>query len=236
MTRALTGHPESLKITTVPALPDSPWGWMAAQTNTAFAARAVRHSVPSEADCRACHDSARTEILGFNALQLSTDRDPNAPHAETLEPGMVTLGTLVNEGVAQPNREDLVTTPPRIPGDPLTRAALGYLSANCGHCHNAEGSLATVGLFLKHTSGARVWQDEPAAQSAVGRPSNWQIPGAPEGASWRIRPGDPGLTAILKRMRSRNPASQMPPLGTAIRDQEGIELVERWVGNLKPLR
>lgn len=37
MTRALTGHPESLKITAAPQLPESPWGWMAAQTNTAFA-------------------------------------------------------------------------------------------------------------------------------------------------------------------------------------------------------
>lgn len=37
MSRALTGHPESIKIAAAPALPASPWGWMAAQTNTAFA-------------------------------------------------------------------------------------------------------------------------------------------------------------------------------------------------------
>lgn len=37
MTRALTGHPESDKITEVPKLPDSPWGWIAARDNTAFA-------------------------------------------------------------------------------------------------------------------------------------------------------------------------------------------------------
>ena len=45
-----------------------------------------RHAIPSVEDCRACHDSARTEILGFTALQLSDDRDPNAPHAEALAP------------------------------------------------------------------------------------------------------------------------------------------------------
>src|SRR5690606_3440737 len=32
------------------------------------------HSIPSTDECRACHDSGRTEILGFNALQLSPDR------------------------------------------------------------------------------------------------------------------------------------------------------------------
>ena len=56
------------------------------------------HSIPSVTECRACHVSNRTEVLGFNALQLSTDRDPNAIHGEPLEPGMATLATLVNDG------------------------------------------------------------------------------------------------------------------------------------------
>lgn len=59
--------------------------------NVAELAPGKRHSIPSIADCRSCHDSSRTEILGFNALQLSTDRDPHALHAEPLTPGMVTL-------------------------------------------------------------------------------------------------------------------------------------------------
>lgn len=37
MSRALTGHPQAIKITTVPPMPESPWGWVAAQDNTAFA-------------------------------------------------------------------------------------------------------------------------------------------------------------------------------------------------------
>jgi hypothetical protein len=37
MTRSLTGHPEAVKITEFPKLPESPWGWMASQDNTAFA-------------------------------------------------------------------------------------------------------------------------------------------------------------------------------------------------------
>ncbi|MGE5815371.1 MAG: hypothetical protein ACM36C_12860 [Acidobacteriota bacterium] len=196
-------------------------------------ARGTRHSIPSVSDCRACHDSARTEILGFNTLQLSDDRDPNAPHAEPLQPGMVTLRTLVEEGVLRPGREDLVKNPPRIAGDAVTRSAIGYLSANCGHCHNREGSLASVGLFLKHSSAAKRWQEETVAESAVGHASSWQIPGAPEGTSYRISPGAPDLSAVLHRMRSRRPSSQMPPLGTVIADQEGIETIERWVRELR---
>ena len=50
------------------------------------------HAIPSTADCRACHESRRTEVLGFTALQLSTDRDPNAVHGEPLQPVSHQLG------------------------------------------------------------------------------------------------------------------------------------------------
>jgi hypothetical protein len=101
-------------------------------------------------DWRGCHDSARTEILGFTALQLSTDRDPRAPHAEPVSPDMVTLRTLVEEQVLAPARPELVTAPPSIEAaDARTRSVLGYLSTNCGSCHNEESSIANLGLLLK---------------------------------------------------------------------------------------
>ena len=53
--------------------------------NVAEVAPGKRHSIPSITECRSCHDSARTEILGFDALNLSDDRDPNAPHAEAAD-------------------------------------------------------------------------------------------------------------------------------------------------------
>jgi len=36
MSRALTGHPQDLKMPPAPALPAGPWAWMGAITNTAF--------------------------------------------------------------------------------------------------------------------------------------------------------------------------------------------------------
>src|SRR5690349_11109089 len=105
--------------------------------NIAEIADGKRHSIPSVSECRACHDSNRTETLGFSALQLSIDRDPNALHAEPLAGDMLTVKTLVDEDLLTPRRPELVTNPPRIAADtPMTRAALGYLSTNCGSCHN----------------------------------------------------------------------------------------------------
>src|SRR5829696_1631928 len=67
------------------------YAWNNAQTDAELAsesgvagiaeiAAAKRHSIPPVSECRSCHDSSRTEILGFTALQLSDDRDPNALH------------------------------------------------------------------------------------------------------------------------------------------------------------
>ena len=45
-----------------------------------------QHNIPSGADCAACHGTTRAP-LGFNPLQLSDDRDPNAIHGEPLTGG-----------------------------------------------------------------------------------------------------------------------------------------------------
>lgn len=168
-----------------------------------------RHDIPSATDCLACHGSRRTGPLGFNALQLSTDRDPNAVHREALAPGMVTLKTLVEQGLLMPAQTDLVADPPRIrTGNPRTRAVLGYLAANCGGCHNRSDEIA---------------------RSLVGQPTSWQVPGVPEGASVLVDAAAPDLSAILVRMGSRRPSQQMPPLGTVTRDQEALDVIRQWI-------
>jgi hypothetical protein len=34
---------------------------------------------------------------------------------------------------------------------------------------------------------------------------------------------------MLVRMKSRRPSSQMPPLGTVLRDDEAIAAIEKWL-------
>jgi hypothetical protein len=186
------------------------------------------HSIPAVDQCRACHVSNRTEILGFNALQLSTDRDANALHAEPLAAGMLTLETLSQEGLLSPARPDLVTAPPRIAARSADeRALLGYLAANCGACHNRQTDLAPLGLQWKH--GEIATRGADALVSLAGHRTKWQVPGVPEGDSVVIDPAHPEQSAVLKRMRSRSPASQMPPLGTVVQDREAIALLQRWL-------
>jgi hypothetical protein len=66
-------------------------------------------------------------------------------------------------------------------------------------------------------------------QSLIGLQSRWQAPGRPDGTTVFLDPDDPQGSAILLRMRSRRPSSQMPPLGTAVQDQEAIDAIGRWI-------
>ena len=227
--------------------------WNDAQTDAALApetgipgiaevAPGKRHSIPSIADCRACHDSARTEILGFDALNLSDDRDPNAPHAEPLTREMLTLKTLMDESLIYPKRPALIETPPRIAASsPEARAALGYLSTNCGSCHNRESSIASLGLILKH-SIAETHGDKPSGLSnsectaalatTVGKRGHWVVPEAQD-ASRLINPGHPESSAVVRRVKSRRPSSQMPPLGSVVVDKRAVDLLTTWVEGMQ---
>jgi hypothetical protein len=184
------------------------------------------HEVPSESDCRACHQGRSTPVLGMGALQLSPDRDPNAPHREPVVEGSLDLPSLVARGLLVNLPERLLREPPRIASDnPRARAALGYLFGNCSGCHNAEGPIAQVGLDFDQRVGAA---DPPRAlRSAVGQRSGFAIPGA--GETLRIAPGRPEASAVAYRMGSRWPASQMPPLGTRAVDHEALELLSGWI-------
>ena len=187
------------------------------------------HSIPSREDCRTCHENGATPVLGFTSLQLSDDRDPAAPHAEPLRPGMMTLRALVDDQLFEPPRPELAARPPRIEGDPRTRAALGYLSANCGHCHNENSSVATVRFPLLMPAYASSERVQQTIERLLARTAKWDLPHALPGTTSFVVPGAPHESAIVARMRSRRPSSQMPPLGTVVADREAIDLVSAWI-------
>jgi hypothetical protein len=190
----------------------------------------VHHSIPSRYDCRACHEGRPVPVLGFTALQLSPDRDPGAPHSEPLRSGDVSLRRLVERGLLRGLPPRLLARPPRIAArSARERAALGYLYGNCAMCHNATGPLASLGLSLDYTLGRGTRGEPGALETAVGQASHFRVPDEAEGRSERVRPGDPDRSAVAVRMASRAAATQMPPLGTRLVDEDAVRLVRRWI-------
>jgi mono/diheme cytochrome c family protein len=195
--------------------------------SVADVAAGKRHSIPAQTDCAACHGTARPGPLGFTALQLSPDRDPNAIHGESLQPGMITLATLFDEGLIDGISRDVLANPPRVAtSNPRTRTVLGYLSANCGSCHNGRGEIAALGPILREDDLLR--DADAVAARLVNQPTKWQIQGRTEG-SVLVDPKMPEQSALLARLRSRSPSSQMPPLGTVLRDSDAVQVVSDWI-------
>jgi hypothetical protein len=197
--------------------------------------RATRYVVPSEYDCRACHEGAPVPVLGFTALQLSPDRDPHAPHAETPTPNMADLRVLAARGLVRNLPQQLIDQPPRIAtSSPTERAALGYLHANCSHCHSVP---TETGASVPVDTILQLKATDPSSASNVLRslieaPGRYRIAGA-DTPMRIVSPGDAHASVLPLRMRSRDPRVQMPPLGTSIPDTEAIALIERWINELK---
>ena len=181
------------------------------------------HDVPSTTDCRACHEGAATPVLGFSALQLAR-ADANAPHAERPAPGSVDLDGLVRRGLLAGHS----VAETRIEASSAReRAALGYLHANCGGCHNATGPLRELGLELDYRLVREPGATAPAIATAVGRGS--RLRGADAQVHLRIAPGASAESLLVERMGSRFGALQMPPLGTRHVDADALALVADWI-------
>jgi hypothetical protein len=191
-----------------------------------------RHHIPSASDCAACHGNGGTPVLGFTALQLSADRDPGAPNGEPFREGMLTLETLLDEQLLAPAHREFQMRPPRIPGDARTRAALGYLTANCGHCHNERSAVATVRFPLRMPAYASQDHLDRTIDALLTRTTKWDLPHTEPGTTALVAAGAPDLSALFVRMRSRRPSSQMPPLGTALPDRQALDLLSAWITDL----
>src|SRR6185436_4134571 len=98
---------------------------------------------------------------------------------------------------------------------------------NCGSCHNREGSIASLGLDLRYTIDDAL-TCASALASTVNKRGHWLVPEAQE-ASRVINPGHPESSAMIRRVKSRRPISQMPPIGTVVADKAAVDLLTSWV-------
>lgn len=182
----------------------------------------TQHDVPSTRTCRNCHDGLPGKVLGFSAVQLSRGG-----------PG-VTLDALVANG-------KLSAPPPGgrgypVPGSAIERAALGYLHANCGHCHNPSGEayrFVDQVLFLD------------VATLALGDPTQTKTYTTTIGkrttallhrqSDLRVKAGDHAGSDVWLRMGRREryfPPPNMPPYGTELVDLAGRDAVAQWIDAL----
>jgi len=172
----------------------------------------TEHDIPTSIQCTTCHVKLDERVLGYSAFQLS--------HGGSGD----TIATLSAEG-------KLTVPAPlgfTVPGNAVDQAALGYLHANCGNCHNQGG--ANVNLYMRLLVSNTTVQETDAYTSGVNVvTANW-----PCGGCVRIAPGDAAASAIVMRMSVRGNTDQMPPIGTEVVDDTGVQVVSDWVNSLPP--
>lgn len=184
-------------------------------------ARGTAHDVPKESDCPRCHRPELERPIGVSAIQLSGAGNG------------VRLRTLVDE--------QALTAPPAnpdgfvLPGDATARAALGYLHANCGHCHAPDSDqfmIVDMSLRLEVGKLASVAMT-PAYVTTVNQLTQ-STKGGTQGQI-RIKPGNPSQSALYYRMGIRLVAPeslQMPPAATEVVDTTGRAAVGSWIMGL----
>lgn len=170
------------------------------------------HDVPPARHCMACHAGSAGRVLGFSAIQLA--------HASADEISLQTLS----------NRHLLTTAVPKsgqLPGDALTQQVLGYLHANCGHCHG-QGRASVKGPRCFDPRGdldlsLRVAELRSVADTGLYRTALDDI----------IERGDPDHSALIRHF-SRHGFFwvPMPPLATEQIDVQAAQMLRAWISQL----
>jgi hypothetical protein len=208
-----------------------PYVWNTAQDATTAQpmgvqnANGTQHDVPSRFDCRGCHDNLKpTRILGFGAIQLDWD-NPDAAQLDLKE--LVTRDLLTNP----PTAPSTPTEPYfKLPGTVNEPPALGYLHANCGHCHNpTSGNYGATPMELRLTVGTLgQLSTTPAYMTAVN--CNTNVSGTT--ATKIIVAGQPDNSAMIERFESTNMSLHMPQKGSEITDPTGQTTLRTWITNI----
>lgn len=175
-------------------------------------ARGTEHDVPAADRCFGCHGGRKSRVLGFSSVQLDNGGVP----------ALSELGAML---LVKPQQSF------RVPGNPVEHAALGYLYANCSHCHNQDRPEAEPRCFDPDNS----LDFSLNANSLTGDVTKTAVYSSVVGQ--QIRAGKPDQGRVMELISRRESAgiwpNQMPPLGTDVVDTKGIETIREWISAMK---
>lgn len=167
----------------------------------------VTHHIPSRFDCRSCHESNDTVIIGFDELRLNGPRSgESGSQLEALE----RAGVFTDDLPSEPDAVD--------EADEATREVLGYLHGNCAHCHNSSPETMSV-LSLEH---------DVAFDNLVAVPTS----GSGQAHGIRVDPGSPETSILFQALSGETDDDEvqaMPPVGVDRIDQDAVERVRAWI-------
>jgi hypothetical protein len=170
--------------------------------------KGTTHDVPTAGQCFGCHGGRPNRVLGFSAIQLAHTNADGLDMSNLIE-------------------LDLLTNPPEssitVPGTNEEKSALGYLHANCSHCHNKENPAPDNQCFNPQRSFSFLLK---AATSSVTTSQTYTT-----AIDKVIKSGKASSSDVIKQMAVREDDNGMPPLGTEKVDNSGLSLIRAWINN-----
>ena len=176
----------------------------------------TQHDIPSQLDCNACHANVRDVLIGVSAMQLGASD------------GDGTLWMLADAGLLM----NAPNPPYDMPGSGIVKDALGYLHANCGHCHNPISAInKQTSMRLRVFTTDTTPEQTPTYTTATCLAMKHAIP--PDGQIFTLVPGDPDASGIPVRMNQRGGFGMPPVLGcTKMVDEAGVATVRAWISSM----
>jgi uncharacterized repeat protein (TIGR03806 family) len=174
---------------------------------------------PSRPDCRACHNSNTSGVLGLKARQLN--RNFTYPSGVTDNE----LRAWNHIGMFAPKIDDaeLATIPALAAADDAARSlqdrARSYLDANCSQCHRPGGTVAYFDARYDTPLEKQELIDGPVLiDQGIDRPRI-------------ISPHDIWRSIAFMRVNTVDDI-KMPPVARETIDQRGVKLLKEWITSL----
>ena len=178
---------------------------------------------PSRRECASCHRSNNSGALGFSILQLNRTFDYGHGHGPVSQ-----LDAMNRAGYFSPEIENVHILPALVPLDdesqPLEARARSYLNANCSSCHQ-KGKLVIANWDARYA--------DPLSEVGLLGVKPRRPFGLIDEAL--IAPGAPDRSVLFERI-SQNHIGRMPPISTSLLDQQGMDIIRRWIEESVPAR
>ena len=173
---------------------------------------------PSRAECLVCHQPGAGFALGFNTEQLN--RDFNYDGMFTNQLCAISHVGYLNEDVQDTVHTLRALAHPTNAMYSVEYRARSYIQANCANCHFPGGPGLGGWDARIETALSQTDMINGILANNQGNPDNRVIV-----------PDDVTHSMIHTRIASMG-ADRMPPVGSSVRDEEGIALVVAWVNDL----
>jgi len=180
-----------------------------------------RWRIPGRGECRICHTPQAGHALSFNTRQLNITGFIARLHGNQLEL-LDEHGFFTNS----PGSANLLPRHVRPDEEQFSREARvrSYLEVNCSNCHRDGGG--TPGEW-----DGRI--ELPLAETGLigGIPLN--NGGDPH--QRLVVSGEPSRSVLVHRTAASNGFTRMPPLGSNVIDQDGVNLLTAWIAQDLPM-